>query len=132
MSEKVLIITSPDDVLLDGIRILHVGLTEEQSSEVSNALLQFNSPCNIINYVWKMGDPVDWLLDKNVKSDITIFNANPVNNGAIELIIGYVAAQPRSYYFGTLRDLQKANDRAIYNVNDMLNLLENISKKHDK
>ena len=132
MSDQILVVTTPDDTLLQGIRIVHVELTEEQSSIVSNALFQTTLPHTIINYVWKMGDSISWLMDKIVKGDLIIFNASPKNNGAIELIIGWVAAQPRSYYFGNLKDLHIVNNRAIYNADDILNLLEKISKEHEQ
>ncbi len=131
MSDRILVVTAPDDTLLQGIRIMHVGLNEEQSSIVSNALMQSTLPHTIINYVWGMGNPVDWLLDKITKSDIIIFNANgPVDPGR-DVIIGWTAAQPQSYYFGNLKDLHMANDRAIYSVDDILNLLEKVSKNHE-
>ena len=130
MTDRILVVTAPDDTLLQGIRITHIQLTDEQNSLVSNALLNCELPHAIINYVWKMGDRVDWLLDKIAKSDIVLFNANSPNNGAIELIIGWTAAQHNSYYFGTLRDLHMANDRVIYSSSDILNLLEKVSKKH--
>lgn len=132
MTDKILVVTPPDDILLQGIRILHVQLDEEQSAIVSNALMETNLPHNIINYVWKMGNRVDWLLDKIPKCDIVLFNANCPTNGAIELIIGWTAAQPNSYYFGTLKDLHMANDRAIYTAEDIIFLLESISKKHEQ
>jgi hypothetical protein len=75
-----------------------------------------------------MGDSIEWLMDKITKGDLIIFNASPTHNGAIELIIGWVAAQPQSYYFGNLKDLHIANDRAIYSVNEILTLLEKVSK----
>jgi hypothetical protein len=130
MTDKILVITSPDDTLLQGIRILHVELTQEQSSTISTALLNCTLPHTIINYVWKMGNPVSYLLDKITKSDIIIFNANVQNNGAIELLIGWTAAQHNSYYFGSLRDLHVANDRVLYTSDDILNLLERVAKKH--
>jgi hypothetical protein len=128
MTDKILVVTPPDDTPLDGIRVLHVQLTEEQRQIVSSAMLNANIPHNIINYVWNMGDSVSWLLDKHPKCDVILFNADVQSNGAIELIIGYIAAQPQSYYFGTLRDLHLANDRAIYNTNDILSLLEKNGK----
>ena len=128
MTDKILVITSPDDTLLDGIRVLHVQLTEEQRQIVSLAMLNSTIPHNIINYVWNMGDPISWLLDKHPKCNIILFNADAQSNGAIELIIGYIAAQPQSYYFGTLRDLHLVNDRAIYNTNDIMSLLEKNGK----
>jgi hypothetical protein len=130
MTNKILIVTPPDDSLLQGIRITHVHLNEEQSNIISNALLQTSLPNTIINYVWKMGDRVDWLLDKIAKSDIVFFNADTRNNGAVELIIGWTAAQPQSYYFGSLRDLHLANDNVVYDSADILNLLEKISTKN--
>lgn len=129
MTDRILVVTPPDDILLQGIRILHVNLDEEQSSIVSNALMQTNLPHNIINYVWKMGDRVDWLLDKTAKSDLIIFNANGPTDPGLDVILGWTAAQPQSYYFGTLRDLHQANDRVIYNSDDILNLLGKISKQ---
>ena len=131
MSDRILVVTPPDDTLLQGIRIVHVELTEEHSSIVSNALMQTTLPHTIINYVWKMGDPIAWLMDKIVKGDLIIFNASPENNGATELIIGWVAAQPRSYYFGNLKDLHMVNDRAIYSVEEILTLLEKVSNYHE-
>ncbi len=129
MTDKILVVTPPDDTSLQGIRITHVHLTEEQSAVVSNALLQTKLPHNIINYVWKSGDPVDWLLDKIIKSDLVIFNAEA---DIIELLIGWVSAQPTAYYFGNLRDLHIANDHVLYNSDDILNLLEKIAKHHEQ
>ena len=129
MTDKIIVVTPPDDTLLDGIRILHVELTEEQSQIVSSALINSDIQNNIVNYVWKMGDPVTWLIDKLVKCDFILFNADVPHNGAVELIIGYIAAQPNSYYFGILRDLHLANNRVIFNSDDINNLLESITRK---
>jgi hypothetical protein len=131
MSDRILVVTPPDDTLLQGIRIVHVELTEEHSAIVSNALMQATLPYTIINYVWKMGDSIAWLMDKIVKGDLIIFNASPENNGATELIIGWVSAQPRSYYFGNLKDLHMVNDRAIYSVDEILTLLEKVSNHYE-
>lgn len=131
MTSKILVVTSPDDVLTDGLRILLVDLDPAQQQTMSTALLQFeNSKYNIINYVWKMGDPITWMLDKMPKSKVIIFNAEPV--ATPELITGYIAAQPNAYYFGNLKDLHKVNNRAIYSVEDTVALLENMIKNYDK
>ena len=132
MTDKILVVTAPDDILLSGIRILHVNLTQDQSQIVSKALLDYEGNYSLINYVWKMGDRVDWFLDKVAKSNLIIFNADsPVDPGS-DLILGWTAAQPNSYYFGNLRDLHLANNHAIYSVEDILNLLENIKEKNAK
>jgi hypothetical protein len=130
MSDKILVVTPPDDTLINGIRILHVELNEEQSMIVSSALMNSNTQHTVVNYVWKMGDSVEWLMDKVIKSDFILFNADRPNNGATELIIGYIAAQPNSYYFGTLRDLNLVNKSVIYNSDQIINILENHTNKN--
>lgn len=132
MTDRILVVTPPDDTLLQGIRILHVNLNEEQSSIVSNALMQTDLPHTIINYVWNMGNKVDWLLDKTTKCDLILFNANGPTDPGLDVILGWTAAQHQSYYFGTLKDLHMVNDRAIYSSTDVLNLLERIAKKHEQ
>jgi hypothetical protein len=127
MSDKILVVTPPDDTLLNGIRILHVELTEEQSQIASSALINSNTQHTVVNYVWKMGDSVEWLIDKITKSNFILFNAN---SDANDLIIGYIAAQPNSYYFGTLRDLNLVNNSVIYNADQIINLLENHTNKN--
>jgi hypothetical protein len=124
VSDKILIVTAPDDTTLDGIRVLHVDLSEEQRQVVSSAMLISEISHTIINYVWNINDPISWLLDKKSKCDIILFNAD----STLDLVVGYIAAQPQSYYFGILRDLQLVNDRAIYNTNDILSLLEKNGK----
>ena len=127
MSDKILVVTPPDDTLLNGIRILHVELNEEQSQIASSALINSNTQHTIINYVWKMSDSVEWLIDKITKSNFILFNAN---SDANDLIIGYIAAQPNSYYFGTLRDLNLVNKSVIYNSDQIINILENHTNKN--
>jgi hypothetical protein len=132
MTDKILVVTAPDDSLIDGIRVLLVELSNDQSLVVSNALLTADTKYSIITYAWKMGDSIEWLLDKKSKSDIIIFNADAAANGAIELIIGYIAAQPNSYYFGNLKSLVLANDSAIYTADHILSLLERAKNYYDK
>ena len=130
MSDKILVVTPPDDTLINGVRILHVELNEEQSMIVSSALMNSNTQHTVVNYVWKMGDSVEWLMDKVIKSDFILFNADSPNNGATELIIGYIAAQPNSYYFGNLRALNLVNSSVIYNSDQIINILENHTNKN--
>ena len=127
MSDKILVVTPPDDILLQGIRIAHVDLTDEQGFFVSSSLLNIDMPDTIINYVWKSGNPTDWLMDKLIKSDLIIFNADSTN----QTLVGWLAAQRNSYYFGNLKDLHLVNNRAIYSINDISTLLEKISKHYE-
>lgn len=120
MTEKVLIVSAPDDVLDDGLRILFVDLTDSQGSIISQALSETTLTCPIIAYIWKMGDSTNWMLDKKHKSDLIIFNAESTNN----TVVGYMAAQKNSYYFGTLRDLSGVNKSAVYDVSSIKEILE--------
>lgn len=124
-----MIITPPDDTLIQGLRIVHVNLVEQQSHVVSQALLQWKQPGNIINYVWNHTQSLEWLLNAVTKSDLVLFNAD---YDQTEMINGYLAADPRSNYFGYLRDLHLVNERVIYNSDDVLTLIEAAAKHNGK
>jgi hypothetical protein len=120
MTDKVLVVTPPDDVLIDGFRLLLVDLDADQTKIISNNLLNLVSNLTVITYLWTTNDNTSWLLDKKIKSDLIIFNANSQN----ELIVGYIAAQKNSHYFGTLKTLAMANAKAIYASEDCESLLK--------
>ncbi len=123
MTNKVTLITAPDDVIEDGLRILLVGLTSAQSAIISDALKSMKQIPNTIIYVWN-NDPLPWLFDKKSKSQMIIFNAEIENSE----LVGYLAAQAKSHYFGILRSLDIINNRAIYDLDQFLIILkENIS-----
>lgn len=130
MTGKIIIATPPDDILLDGFRILSVNLNQEQSKTLSDTLLEINSDNNIIVYVYQVGSPIQWLLDKHTKSDIIVFNADSESNGMSEIILGYIAAQLNSYYFGILKDLHHVNDRVLYSSEDLGSLFERKMKRN--
>ena len=125
MANKILLVTSPDDSLLDGIRVLLIDLSPEQTQLVSDALTALEEIPNIVVYIWKNGESNDWLLDKKHKSNAVIFNADSEN----QTIVGYMAAQHNSYYFGTLKSLSKANNSAIYTTDDCFSILTDIINK---
>jgi hypothetical protein len=127
MSDKVLLVTAPDDTPIDAIRILLVDLTPEHTQLISDALNEFTSIPNIVTYIWRTGDPVDWLLDKKHKSHSIIFNADCENY----MILGYMSAQSNSHYFCTLKTLHTVNNNAIYNVNDCVNLINNLIIRYE-
>lgn len=119
MTDHVILVTDPDDIQIDGIRILLVDLNVDQNQTVSDSLARTEGFGNIITYIWRTGDSVDWLLDKKHKSELIIFNADSEN----DIIIGYMAAQKYSYYFGTLKNLSLANSRNIYNADDVTQII---------
>lgn len=120
---QVTLVSSPDDVLHDGVRILLVDLNNEQTQALSEVLLTIEKLPPMVLYVWHSGNPIEWLLDKKHKADAIIFNADSQNN---DLVTGYVAAQPNSFYFGTLKDLDKVNNRAIYITDDLKRVINNL------
>ena len=119
MTDHVILVTDPDDIQIDGIRILLVDLNVDQNQTVSDSLARAEGFGNIITYIWRTGDSVDWLLDKKHKSELIIFNADSEN----DIIIGYMSAQKYSYYFGTLKNLSMANSRNIYNADDVTQII---------
>lgn len=126
MTNKVLLVTAPDDVLVDGIRILLVDIVPEHQQIISDALTLLDNSPDIIVYVWNSANDTAWLLDKKLKSDAVIFNADGEN----DVIIGYMAAQSNSHYFGTLKILSVVNKSTIYDTDQVLIILENKIKQY--
>lgn len=127
MSNKIVIITPPDDVQYDGVRILLVGLTTEQSKLISDALTKLESTSTVIVYLVNYSDDISWIMDKKHKSDLIIFNADGDN----DVIIGYMSAQPNSHYLGTLKLLAGVNNSAIYSEEQVSQILEDTVKHYE-
>lgn len=126
MSDKVIIVTPPDDIQVDGLRILLVDLTPEQTNLISQSLTRLETIPTTITYVWNNLNDVLWLLDKKHKSFLIFFNADSENDA----IIGYMAAQANSYYFGNLKSLSQVNQNAIYDTEQIFNLMENVIQQY--
>jgi hypothetical protein len=119
VKEQVIIATDPDDVVLDGFRILLADVTPEQSQVISTNLLSIPLSQRVILYHWNTGNSINWLIDKKHKSNLIIFNADSYN----DLITGYLSAQKNSYYFGNLKLLADANNFRIFGQEDCFELL---------
>lgn len=128
MSDKIFVITPPDDVRLDGLRLLLVDLGPEYTEIVSDALKQLDSQVNLIVYVAQSNKDVDWFLEKKQMSDLIIFNANAED----QFVVGYLGAQPNSFYFGSLKYLSLINSSAIYDTVQVVDLLEKSLKRYGK
>jgi hypothetical protein len=128
MTEQVLIVTEPDDTILDGYRLLLVDLTTEQSQTISISLLNIRLSRRVILYSWNSSNSIEWLLDKKSKCNLIVFNADSYN----DIVIGYLTAHTNSYYFGNLKLLAGANNSRIYAQEDCEQLLEYVITKNGK
>ena len=128
MSNKILLVTSPDDVAIDALRILLVGLTEDQSSVISDALTNLDQVPETVLYVATETDTVQWLIDKKLKSDLIIFNAE-MDNGEL---VGYLAAQSNAYFFGNLRYIGITTKRALFDRHQAEELLKEKITEHER
>lgn len=128
MTDQVLIVTEPDDAILDGYRILLADLTPEQSLITSQSLLNIRLSNRVILYSWNSTNSIKWLLDKKTKCDLILFNADSYN----DILVGYLSAQPNSYYFGTLKLLAGANNSILYAQDDCERLLEYVITQNGK
>jgi len=114
---KVTVVTPPDDILQDGLRILAYDLKPEQSDLVSQALRDIKD--DVIVYIAKSTDDPQWVLDKKQKCSILIFNAESEN----QTMVGYFAAQSNSYYIGNLMSIKYVNTREIKDVETIIKLI---------
>jgi hypothetical protein len=119
MTDRILIVTSPDDVLQAGFRILTVDLTIEQENIVSSVVQNLETDQDVILYVWKIGSDMPWLLDKIYKSNAIVFNADSLD----QTLIGFLAAQKKSSYFGDLRSIKEVNKSVIFDRGHCSNYL---------
>lgn len=120
VDEKILLVTTPDDVLQDGLRIFLFDLTPEQNQLVSGSLSEVEFDRNLIAYCWRSGDSPDWLFDKLAKCRLIIFNAESRE----EMLVGYLASKSRSHYLGNLRTLKIVNKSVLYDVDSIKTILE--------
>ena len=118
------IVTPPDNNVSDDFKLLLAGLTPEQTNIISSVLIEYEDK-DIMVYMCD-NSKVEWLLDKKLKADMIIFNAEHEDQN----IVGYLAAQPNSWYFGNLLSLNLINKRVIYNVSDFTDLLRRIINTH--
>jgi hypothetical protein len=118
MNDTVSIVTYPDDIQTDALRVLTYDLTPEQSQLISNTLQNLDLP-NTVIYVAKTGDDPQWVVDKKHKCVIVILNANSED----QTTAGYLLAQPNCYYFGSSK-LSVANSKEILEQQHINNIME--------
>ena len=127
-SNRLSLVTPPDDVLTDSFRILSVGVNQEATALMSSALTRLPSIPETVLYVWQSGDDLEWLFDKKNKSNLIVFDPSSISPE----LVGYFSAQLNSYYFGSLRDLGIINNNSILDADQFYNILENYIITYEK
>jgi len=128
MSDKVLLVTTPDDCLEEGFRIFVFNLEPDQSLILSQCLSEFKIIPTVIIYSADNISVSSWIFDKIYKSDLIIFNAN----SSYQNLVGYLSGKMNSYYFGDLKDLSLVNKSVIFDVHQLKEILERNFEKYGK
>ena len=128
MENKITLVTQPDDVTYDGLRILAYDLMPNQSQMVSDCLSQLKDIPQIIVYVANGHDDPKWIIDKKQKCSIIVINAESQD----QTMVGYLSAQRNSYYFGNLRSVSEANGSVIQETKQLTMIMEDQIAKHEK
>jgi hypothetical protein len=128
MENKITLVTEPDDINIDGIRILAYDLTPEQSQIFSNCFLPIENFSPIVVYVANGQNDPKWTIDKKQKCSIIILNAESQD----QTMVGYLTAQKNSYYFGNLRSISEANVSLIQDTTQLTTIMEEHITKYEK
>lgn len=118
-NDKIILVSNPDDVLVDGFRILLFDLDGPQGEIFTRAITSLDDVPHTVIYTFSYGQDSDWLLDKYHQADLIIFNADSLN----DLMVGFFAGKRNSYYFGNLKTLNQVNKSVIHGVDDCQELL---------
>lgn len=124
---KVFLVTAPDDVTYDSVKIICVGLSDPQREIVSQTLQRFQTVPTTVVYVWNNGDSHTWLFDKKQKCDLILFNAENEDKA----LVGYFAAHNKAYYFGEIGVYSQITNRIIHDTDQCHELIKEIVKIHE-
>ena len=127
-NNKITLVTFPDDVLHDGVRILIFDLTPAHTQLISGVLYNMKEIQNTVIYVSNGQDDTQWALDKKQKCSIILYNAESQN----QTMLGYLTAQSNSYYFGELKTLSSVNNNKIISKEQIEMIMEDQYKKYAK
>jgi hypothetical protein len=119
MTDKITIVTYPDDYLENGKRLLLIDLEMPQKEMISRAMLSVDTQDNLICYVYHSTEDIAWAVDKSLKSQLIVVNANSHN----QTLVGYLLAKSNCYYLGDLKGLNNIIDRVIYDSDQFVNIL---------
>lgn len=119
MSDKILVITEPDDYFDDAIRLLFVDLDSNQTKMFTKPLLDIPTEKSIVCYYWALDTSMTWLLDKLAKSHLIFFN----NDSSHRELVGFLTANSKAYGLGNNRFLGKFINRNIVDSDEIKSLI---------
>lgn len=119
VDNKIVLVSDPDDVQIDGFRILLFDLDSTQGEIFTRAITGLDDISPTIIYTFRYGQDSNWLLDKYHKSDLIIFNADSLDS----LMVGFFSSKRNSHYFGDLKSLNQVNKSVLYSIDDCRELL---------
>ena len=126
MSNKIILVTPPDDVLKDALRILLFDVQPKNTQLISSVLYNMKEIHDTVIYVSNGQDSCEWILDKKQKSSIIIYNADSEN----QTMVGYLSAQKNSYYFGDLKSLGSINNNKLISMEQIEMIMEEEYRKY--
>ena len=112
-------ITDPDDVEYDALRIVAVDLAPDQSHSLSEVLKTIQIDKDINLYVYSNSDDIAWLIDKSIKADY-IF-ANPQSDD--QHLVGYIASKRQSHFFGETKITKALNKKSVLSQDHIVEIL---------
>ena len=121
MTSKIFVITAPDDVDYDALRIVSADLTPEQSQMLSNVLKNISLDRDINLYVHSNSDDYQWVIDKSGKADL-IFG-NTVSDD--QQIVGFLASKRQSHFFGDSKLTKSLNKKSIFSEEQIAQIIRN-------
>lgn len=122
MSEKIIVVTPPDDIWDDAERITLVDLNPEQSKTISDIITSVDITSNIVIYNFQHLNDEQWLVDKIQKSQLVFYNAESDN----QLLVGYLLNNKNAYSLGVRRGLDFVNNRKILEQQEIRTMIENL------
>lgn len=120
MSNKIVLVTSPDDLLTDGVRLCLVNLNQDQLNLLTQVLSTMQPSVSVIAYIWNPKDPYEWFIDKKIKSDVILFNALAHTH----IMNGYLSAHTNCYYFGTLREVTHLYNKEVTSAEQLQSIIQ--------
>ena len=119
MNSKIVLITAPDDVEYDALKIAAVDLAPEQSESLSQVVKNLDIDRDINLYVYNLWDDLKWIIDKSSKADIVFANAGSDN----QQLLGFLASKRHTHLFGESALGKALNKEPVFSQQQLEHIL---------